>query len=160
MPAPALVVVRRDPEPDVPHGDGFDRLAMARARLLEGDGVLDPGLARLVAAALETVLAGRDRAAAVALRRASLHRRDELIRQAAATFYTGSPRARAMALLQDAERYAATSWRADRGCVGCPERIRGTVQEALWHAYKSHPVFPSSLRQVQNILAPDEVRNT
>jgi hypothetical protein len=156
-------VAAREPEPESPavaDGDAFDRLAVARARLLEDDGVLDPGLARLVAATIEDALAKRDRALAVALRRAGLRQRDTLLRRAAAEFYEGSPRARAAALLRDAERYAATGWRHHRGLLGCPEMIRGTAEELIWTAFKAHPTFPSSLRQVQNILASRAVRNT
>jgi hypothetical protein len=156
---PALA--RRAPEPESPASavEALDRLAIARARLLDDGGALDPELARLVAAALDAVLAKGDRPAAVALRRAGLHQRNALIRQAVA-FYTGSPRARAMALLRDARRYVATAWLRDRGCVGCPDRIQGTVQEILWHAFKAHPSFPSSLRQLQNILPAGDLRNT
>jgi hypothetical protein len=159
---PAVSVICPGPEPESPaaaDGGAFDRLAVAHARLLEC-GVLDPGLARLVAATVEDALARRDRALAVALRRASLHQRDELLRRAAAEFYAGCPRARAMALLQDARRYGAAAWLRDRGSVTCPETIRGTIKEVLWLAFKAYPAFPSSLRQIQNILVAGAVRNT
>jgi hypothetical protein len=89
---------------------------------------------------------------------ARLGRRDELIRELVGTFYTGSTRARA--LLRDAGRYAATGWLRDRGCVGCPARLRGTAEELIWRAFKACPYFPSSLRQMQNILSAGNLRNT
>jgi hypothetical protein len=152
----ALAVAYRDPALAPTVATVPDRLAAVRDRLLAG-APLDPGDAHLAAAALGVVLRRHDRTEAAALRRAGLRQRDELFRRAAARFYTGSPRAQAGALLKDANRYAAGGWRSDRGCVSCPDRLRGTVQELLWHAFKAHPSYPSSLRQVQNILAQAEV---
>jgi hypothetical protein len=132
------------------------RLATVRDWLLLGV-PLDLPDRHLAAAACGLILERHDRREAAVLRRVGLRCRDELIRSAAATFYAGSARAKATALLRDAQRYAASAWRHDRGCVGCPDRIRGTVQELLWGAFKAHPDFPSSLRQVQNILAAGDL---
>jgi hypothetical protein len=89
-----------------------------------------PGPARKPSRA--AISRGCRREPARSVRRASLHQRDELIRRAAARFCTGKARARAGELLAAANRYAATGWRMDHGCVSCPERLRGTVQELLW----------------------------
>jgi hypothetical protein len=101
----------------------------------------DPGFARRLAA-----FVARDAAPAARLRR-----RDELIRRMAEEFYTGSPRARARALLADVRHYETTRWRFDRGCTCCPPEIEGTVQEMIWHLLKEAQQFPR-LRQLQNIL--------
>jgi hypothetical protein len=130
-----------------------------RDRLLAG-AALDPPDRHLAAVACGLIVERCDRREAAALRRAGLRGRDELIRRAATGFYTGSTRARATALLRDAERYAASGWRHDRGSVSCPDRLRGTVRELLWLAFKSCPSFPSSLRQVENILTAGDPRNT
>jgi hypothetical protein len=82
-----------------------------------------------------------------------LDRRDELIREAVARFYSGTPRARAISLLQDANRYAATGWRHHRTRTKCPDELIGSVRELLWHAFKTHPRFPTGLRQLQAIIA-------
>jgi hypothetical protein len=127
------------------------RLRAARSRLLE-NGVLDPGLARMAAVAIGLVLERQDRAAMVALRRANLRARNELIRDAAARFYSGTPRARAISLLQDADRYAASGWRHHRAQVKCPPELAGSVREILWHMFKTHPRFPTGIRQLQAII--------
>jgi hypothetical protein len=128
------------------------RLAAVRDLLSTG-AALDLPDRRLAATACERVLARRDRREAAALRRAGLRSRDELIRRAATGFYTGSTRARATALLQDARRYAATGWRVDRGRVTCPGSICGTARELLWQAMKAHKTFPSSISMIEKILA-------
>jgi hypothetical protein len=79
-------------------------------------------------------------------------RRDALIRQLAAEFYVGTPRARAIALLADAKRYETTAWKVDVRSASCPEKLRGTPRELLWYAFKSARRFPGSVRQLQNII--------
>jgi hypothetical protein len=83
---------------------------------------------------------------------ARLERRDELIREAAARFYTGTPRARAIRLLEDANRYAASGWRHHRAQVKCPPELVGSVREMLRHMLKTHPRFPTGIRQLQTII--------
>ena len=79
-------------------------------------------------------------------------RRDELIRELAATYYAGSPRARAMALLADATAYQTTAWRVHKRSVRCLDEIRGTARELLWAAFKTHPRFPTSWRMIWNLI--------
>jgi hypothetical protein len=83
---------------------------------------------------------------------ARLGRRDELVRQLAARFYTGSRRAVAMTLLAHAKHYETTRWKVDRRSVKCPPELVGTPRELLWHAFKSAPYFPTSARQIENII--------
>jgi hypothetical protein len=83
--------------------------------------------------------------------RGRLARRDELIRQVAAEFYTGSPRARAVAMLAACQRYETTRWKLDRSKAVCPRDIENTAQGWFWRILKVGPRFPR-LRQLQNIL--------
>jgi hypothetical protein len=78
---------------------------------------------------------------------------DELIREAAARFYSGTPRARAIQLLQDANPYAASGWRHHRTRTKCPDELIGSVRELLWHAFKTHRRFPTGIRRLQAIIA-------
>jgi hypothetical protein len=82
-------------------------------------------------------------------------RRDELIRELA-TRYGGSRKARAMALLADANRYAATAWRHHRRHVSCPAELVGTDRELLWLLFKQHDYIPTSWRQIWNIIGPSQ----
>jgi hypothetical protein len=127
----------------------LDLVTAARNRLLADE---PPSAAdrRLAVLALDELRGHLTRRQASRLRQASLAERNRLIRQLA-ELYTGRPRTRALQLLADARRYAASSWPRDRGCVTCPPRLRGTKQELLWRAMKAHPLFPR-LRQLQNIL--------
>jgi hypothetical protein len=77
--------------------------------------------------------------------------RDELIRELAARHYTGSARARAVAMLADVRRYETTRWRFDRSKAVPPKDIEGTVQGDIWRILKATPRF-SGQRQLQNII--------
>jgi hypothetical protein len=105
----------------------------------------DPGFAQRLAAFL-----AQDAAPS-----ARLGRRDELIRKLA-TRYMGDRKARAVALLADANRYAATTWRHHRRHVGCPAELVGTDRELLWLLFKQHDYIPTSWRQIWNIIGPSQ----
>jgi hypothetical protein len=100
----------------------------------------DPGFARRSAA-----FVAQDDAPS-----ARLGRRDVLIRELA-TRYGGSRKARAMALLADLDRYAATAWRHNRRHVSCPAELVGTDRELFWVLCK-HGNIPTSWRQIWNII--------
>lgn len=125
-------------------------LGAVRARLL-ADQPLNEGDRRLAALGLELLAGPLSRLAAARLRQEGLRERNRLIRELAAKFYAGRPRARARQLLADANRYATTSWPRDRACVLCPERLRGKPEALLWAAFKTHPVFPRE-RMLKSIL--------
>ncbi len=127
------------------------RLADIYARLPDA-GTLDYGDRQLVAAAIAVALKHHARAVDAELRQQGLHQRDDLIRTIAERF-TGSVRARGRAVLDAAKSYAAGPWRHHRASTICPETIRGTVTEHLWRAFKSHPTFPTWLRQIQSIIS-------
>lgn len=78
--------------------------------------------------------------------------RDRAIR-AAAALLAGSGRGRARALAAEAQIYVATAWRFHRSKTSCPDEIRDTVREHLWHAMKVHPTFPTGWRQIFSIIA-------
>lgn len=52
-----------------------------------------------------------------------------------------------------AVRYAASSWRHDRGRDAMPQRYAGTPTEHLWRAFKSGAPMPISERQLRTIVA-------
>jgi hypothetical protein len=136
---------------DVEVGDPiFSRLATAADRILENP-AFDPADTNLVVTLIYQALARAERRTATALHQAELHRRDELIREIAAT-YEGSVRARALKVVQDVNDYASRGWRRHRVCAVCPEEIVGTRQALFWSALRSHPYFPTSARQVENII--------
>ena len=128
----------------------FSRLAAAADRILENP-AFDPADTNLVVTLIYQALARAERRTASALRQAELRRRDELIRQIAAT-YEGSVRARALKVVQDVNDYASRGWRRHHACAVCPEEIRGTRQALFWSALRLHPYFPTSARQVENII--------
>jgi hypothetical protein len=80
-----------------------------------------------------------------------VRRRDALIRELGAR-YAGSRKARARALLADANRYAATAWRRHRELTACPAELLGTDRELLWLLFKQHDYIPTSWRQIWNII--------
>jgi hypothetical protein len=86
---------------------------------------------------------------------ARLRRRNDLIRELA-TRYTGDRKARAVALLADANRYAATAWRRHRQLTRCPAELLGTDRELLWLLFKQNDHIPTSWRQIWNIIGPSQ----
>ena len=78
--------------------------------------------------------------------------RDRAIR-AAAALLDGSGRARARAVLAEAQIYATIAWRFHRSKTSCPDEIRGTIREHLWRAMKAHSTFPTGWRQIFSIIA-------
>ena len=133
------------------------QIAAARDQLRETS-TLDPGLAGWAAAALELVLARHSRHEAIALRRLGRRERDRFIRQLTVEYFSGESgnRAKAGAVLAAARQYAAIGWLRHRGSVTCPDSIRGTAQELMWQAMKSHKKFPDSVSMIEKILARKE----
>jgi hypothetical protein len=153
MPAAArtyLVEILPD-DADVETGDPvFSRLAAAADRILENP-AFDPADTNLVVTLIYQALARAERRTASALHQAELRRRDELIRRIAEN-YEGSTRARALKVVQDAADYRSRGWRRHRDSAICPAEITGSVQALFWSALRSHPYFPTSARQVENII--------
>jgi hypothetical protein len=136
---------------DVKMGDPvFSRLLCAADRLLENP-AFDPGDTNLVVTLIFEAVARGERRTASALRQAELRRRDELIRRIAEN-YEGSTRAKALKVVQDADDYRSGGWRRHRAHAVCPEKIRDSVQALFWSAFRAHPYFPTSARQVENII--------
>ena len=131
----------------------LELLATTRARLLAGV-LLDEGDVRLIVVALDEVLIRRGRRAEVELRREARRQRDALIARLAAEFYPHLPsdRARADAIRVIADRYVTGEWRHHRARITCPETLKGSERELLWHICKLAPKFPGT-RTLQAILA-------
>ena len=128
----------------------FTRLLQAADRILENP-AFDPADTNLVVTLILRTVAREERQTASALRQAELRRRDELIRRIAEN-YEGSVRAKALKVAQDAADYRSRGWRHHRDHAVCPEEIRGSVQALFWSAFRSHTYFPTSARQVENII--------
>jgi hypothetical protein len=74
----------------------------------------------------------------------ALHRRDELLREAAARFYAGmSARTAAVMLHRELARYASLAWRRDRIEVQCPARHVGRIAEQCWLVFAVRDHVPS-----------------
>lgn len=77
--------------------------------------------------------------------------RDDLIREMA-RFYPGKVGAKAEAIARLGRLYAGTAWPSDRRAETMPARYRGTVRALLFEAFKTSERFPTSARQIRNIL--------
>lgn len=64
-----------------------------------------------------------------------------------------SPAAQSRRIHELSRRYAAASWRFDRGRAAMPVHYTGTVYEQLWRAFKAGAAMPICDRQLRTILA-------
>ncbi len=131
-----------------------NRLPAIAAALSRGN-PLDPGDVVLLTASLAVAGRRHQREIDAEVRRQGLAERDRLI-GAVAGHYNGTIRARAQAVLSAANNYASSGWRHHRASTACPEEIHGTTQGLLWMAFKSHPTFPTGLRQLHTIISKGE----
>ena len=86
-------------------------------------------------------------------REEAIRKRDGAIRDLAERFHSHLLLcAKAREICSMAARYAASSWRFDRGGDAMPSHYAGTANELLWHAFKSGATMPIGERQLRNIL--------
>lgn len=83
-------------------------------------------------------------------------RRDDLIRQIAARHCVGSVWQRATAIAEAARRYEGTAWPRERNAERPPAGAAGTMRELLFLAFKAHPRFPQSARQIRSIIEAND----
>lgn len=142
----------------------IDRLRSVRESCLAGK-PLEGELALWLAQSLDSYLTRQatsiDEALGLALpkgglpwwREEAMRVRDAALREYALRYHGHlAISARARAVAQAAQRYAASTWRHDRMRPEMPEIYHGTAKELLWRAFASGAAIPSSERQIRNIL--------
>ncbi len=85
--------------------------------------------------------------------KALLARRDDLLKRIA-KFYTGSGRARAVAIAEGWSRYATTAWPRDRDADACPRRHMGTPQAVHFDLMKLS-LMPLSAESIRKIVGSE-----
>lgn len=86
-------------------------------------------------------------------------RRDDLIREIAARHCTGAIAQRAAAIAFEARRYESGAWLRERHGDRPPPGSAGTLRELLFLAFKAHPRFPQSVRQIRTIIEAIDLKS-
>lgn len=87
-------------------------------------------------------------------REEAMRRRDSLLREFAAAWYSGcSVCAAARQIRVLSLRYAASAWRFDQADDAMPEHYRSTPKEWIWRIFKSGAPMPIGERHLRTILA-------
>ena len=130
------------------------------AAMLQAGRLPEPPDAMLAALVLYHIATEQRRRDAIALRRAGLQSRNELLRELGQLVPTpmrgNRPDKSGHARLVAAEirRYRSGRWQRDRGLLTCPEALAGTLDGIIWHILKSSSRCPLARRAVIDILYP------
>ena len=103
----------------------------------------------LVVRAAREFITNPSRARDAMLRQEAMRARDGWLRRLAAEYCNGEGAARQIDIW--AARYQAGSWQRDRVAASCPDRLSGTPDFYLWHAFATYPKIPG-IRRLIDIL--------
>lgn len=136
-----------------------ERLVAIAATLRAGRALEAPD-AQLAGMLLDHLAREQRRRDGVAIRRAALQSRNQLIRELGrllpAPVRGNRPDKTGHARLVAGEirRYRSGRWRRDRELLACPEEIIGTIDGIIWHILKSSSRCPLARRALIDILYP------